>query len=223
MAVTLRRVIFTGGRDYQGAAARWTVTQVLTGLDRTVVAVHGGAPGCDRLVDAVATELGIPTDVLAADWKGLGRRAGVVRNQAMLDAGATAVIAFPGGVGTADMTRRALRAKVPVGLAQLCGCLVAPWPEIRPWPNGTCTAHRSRQPVTEVFVLGSVRVISHESCCQPELALSHAYRDLPAALTGAGENWAWEVNVAEPRVAAWEGRRGTEMGSIVRLPIETGT
>ena len=52
-------------------------------------------------------------DVYMADWDGLGRKAGPIRNQRMLDDGKPDLgIAFPGGRGTADMVRRAREAGV---------------------------------------------------------------------------------------------------------------
>jgi hypothetical protein len=57
----------------------------------------------------------IPCSVYMADWDGLGRKAGPIRNQRMLDEGKPdLVIAFPGGRGTADMVRRAREAGVEV-------------------------------------------------------------------------------------------------------------
>jgi hypothetical protein len=48
-----------------------------------------------------------------ADWEKLGRSAGPIRNQAMLDEGRPdLVVAFPGHHGTADMVRRARAAGV---------------------------------------------------------------------------------------------------------------
>jgi len=49
-----------------------------------------------------------------ADWK-LGKKAGPLRNQRMIDEGRPdLVVAFPGGKGTADMVRRAEAAGVKV-------------------------------------------------------------------------------------------------------------
>lgn len=50
-----------------------------------------------------------------ADWDGLGRKAGPIRNQRMLDEGKPdLVVAFPGDKGTADMVRRARTASLEV-------------------------------------------------------------------------------------------------------------
>ena len=58
---------------------------------------------------------GVPCEVYLANWAELGRKAGPIRNQQMLDEGRpTLVVAFPGGRGTADMIRRARSAGVEV-------------------------------------------------------------------------------------------------------------
>ena len=78
--------------------------------DRVEVAAvrHGCARGADTLAGEWARERGIPEQRYLADWQAHGKGAGPRRNQAMLDAADVAcVVAFPGGVGTADMVRRA--------------------------------------------------------------------------------------------------------------------
>jgi len=50
-----------------------------------------------------------------ANWAELGRKAGPIRNQQMLDEGKpNLVVAFPGGRGTADIVRRARAAGIEV-------------------------------------------------------------------------------------------------------------
>ena len=49
------------------------------------------------------------------EWDELGKKAGPLRNQRMLDEGKpNLVVAFPGGGGTKDMVRRAVKARVPI-------------------------------------------------------------------------------------------------------------
>jgi hypothetical protein len=65
--------------------------------------IAGGARGADSLAEEWAKAQAIPCD-LSASWDGLGRKAGPIRNQHMLDEGRLdLVVAFPGGSGTADM------------------------------------------------------------------------------------------------------------------------
>lgn len=71
--------------------------------------------GADALAHHCAAEKGFEVHMYRADWKLLGRKAGPMRNQAMLDHGKPdLVLAFPGSRGTADMVRRATAAGVPV-------------------------------------------------------------------------------------------------------------
>ena len=107
------RIIICGGRDYNDG---FTVWHVLRALDPDhVTIVHGDCPtGADAFADRYATAMGFEVDPNPADWQRHGKAAGPIRNQAMLDAIAHLVIAFPGERGTADMVGRARSAGVPV-------------------------------------------------------------------------------------------------------------
>ena len=61
-----------------------------------------------------ATKPDIKRYVCHADWETHGRAAGPIRNEKMLTWKPDLVVAFPGGVGTADLVRRAEAAGVPV-------------------------------------------------------------------------------------------------------------
>lgn len=71
--------------------------------------VQGEAPGADRLAKHWASLCGIQCLGYPADWKQYGTRAGMLRNQQMLDENhdIETVIAFPGGPGTFGMCRLA--------------------------------------------------------------------------------------------------------------------
>jgi hypothetical protein len=74
-----------------------------------------GARGADSMAEDWARTHNIECVVYRADWVGFGRAAGPIRNQRMLDEGKPdLVVAFPGGPGTADMTRKARDAGVEV-------------------------------------------------------------------------------------------------------------
>lgn len=107
------RIIVTGGRDYKATDTILEVLREYTHFTPTLV--HGGAPGADSEARYVAAYiLDWATEEFPADWS-QGRKAGPIRNQAMVDAGADLVIAFAGGGrGTADMVRRAKAAGIPV-------------------------------------------------------------------------------------------------------------
>jgi cysteine synthase len=77
--------------------------------------IHGKAKGADELGELTAKVMGIEELSLPANWKKHGKSAGPIRNQQMLDEGKPdLVVAFHGGVGTADMVRRAKAAGVKV-------------------------------------------------------------------------------------------------------------
>jgi predicted Rossmann-fold nucleotide-binding protein len=81
--------------------------------------ITGGAKGVDEFAHHWAERNKIETQLHVANWTEYGRRAGPIRNQAMLNVGMPdAVIAFPGGRGTADMMRRAEKDGVQVILAR---------------------------------------------------------------------------------------------------------
>ena len=105
------RVIVCGGRDYDDER---TVDAVMSALDLDCTVVAGSAPGADTLAVAWRKERGLSHEEFPADWRKHGKAAGPIRNQAMLDAGADLVIAFPGGRGTADMVSKAREAGVTV-------------------------------------------------------------------------------------------------------------
>jgi len=120
------KVIVCGGRDYaqpfrvedQNAMdiALGKVLKLAESTGRKLQVVSGGATGADRYAHcwAWAMKQRVDSCIFRADWGRHGKAAGPMRNQAMLSHGADLVVAFPGGRGTADMTRRAEAAKVPV-------------------------------------------------------------------------------------------------------------
>jgi hypothetical protein len=108
-------ILVCGGRDY---ADREAVFRILDHLLRTrgiVLIIQGGARGADALAGAWARERGIENLEFRADWDRYGRSAGLRRNTQMLVEGRPdAVVAFPGGRGTANMVMQARGAGVPV-------------------------------------------------------------------------------------------------------------
>lgn len=109
------RVIVCGGRDYANKARLFSVLDRLHSERRIDHIITGAARGADSLALQWASINGVRFTGHPADWKRHGAAAGPRRNQAMLDfERPTAVLAFPGGRGTADMVRRARAAQVPV-------------------------------------------------------------------------------------------------------------
>lgn len=107
------RVLVCGGRYFNDWRA------IYKGLNelgrRPTLVIHGAASGVDDWAAKWADANKIPWLSFPAEWGKHGRAAGPIRNQQMIDDGRPdLVVAFPGGVGTADMVRRAEAAGIPV-------------------------------------------------------------------------------------------------------------
>lgn len=111
-----RIVAVTGGRDYRDRATLYRVLDAEAATDGIAVLVHGGCPsGADALADAWAEERKVSRRIFRADWSKHGPAAGPIRNGEMLRAtNPHVLIAFPGGVGTADCVCRAEGMGIPV-------------------------------------------------------------------------------------------------------------
>lgn len=98
------RVLVTGGRDYTDRDRVAAVLQAVARKHGVSAVIQGGARGADALCAQWARMKGVPVVTFAADWDGLGKGAGFVRNAEMMrDSNADCCIAFPGGRGTAHM------------------------------------------------------------------------------------------------------------------------
>ena len=109
------KVLVTGGRDFSDRKLLFDTldgTHINSGID---LLINGGAPGADALSSEWARGMEIQTMMFMADWIRYGKKAGPIRNQQMIDEKPDLVLAFPGGVGTADCVRRAEKAGIPVG------------------------------------------------------------------------------------------------------------
>lgn len=111
------RVLCFGGRDFDRVGL---IAQALGSLGELLgdefCIVHGGARGADRLSGEWAAKRGICVVEVRANWGVHGAQsAGPIRNQWMLDfCMPTYAVGFPGGRGTADMTRRVQDAGIPL-------------------------------------------------------------------------------------------------------------
>jgi predicted Rossmann-fold nucleotide-binding protein len=97
------RLLVCGGRHFDDRPAVYAVLDRLH-AERGIAVVIAGGRGADALAVEWAKERGIPTEIYIAEWQRLGRKAGPIRNQRMLDEGRPdLIVAFPGGRGTAGM------------------------------------------------------------------------------------------------------------------------
>lgn len=108
------RVLVCGGRDYADAEALNAELDAIHAEFGISEMIHGAARGADSLAAAWAESRGIPTRAFPAEWDKHGKAAGFRRNETMLQEHPDAVIAFPGGKGTAHMVRLAVAAGVNV-------------------------------------------------------------------------------------------------------------
>lgn len=110
-----RKVLVCGGRDYSDRRHIYEVLDLAHATNPIAWIIAGGANGADALASDWARKEQVKFQIFNADWETLGRKAGPIRNQKMLDEGKPElVIAFPGGRGTADMIRRAKAAGIRI-------------------------------------------------------------------------------------------------------------
>lgn len=105
-----------GGRDWRDAEF---VESALNSLNAArgpfARLIHGGARGVDRMAGRWARQNGVLEWDFLPEWHRMGELDGAMRNERMIAVGAPdLVIAFPGGLGTADMVERAKAAEVEI-------------------------------------------------------------------------------------------------------------
>lgn len=103
-------VIVCGGRDYVVSADDCSDLGWIIENCGVTTLRHGGCRGADQGASDFVTAARPDVKVIKhpADWAKHGRSAGAIRNREMLDAATSAhdkvaVLAFPGGPGTANM------------------------------------------------------------------------------------------------------------------------
>lgn len=111
-------MIVIGSRTF--GAFEWHSEQlddVLGAIPPSAVIVHGACPtGADAMAHDWAIEHGHTVETFVAPWGEHGKKAGPIRNQAMVDAGADLCVAFwdRRSPGTRDCITRARRASIRV-------------------------------------------------------------------------------------------------------------
>lgn len=110
-------MLVCGSRDWQEADAIRTRLRGLVVEHGRFLVIHGDCKtGADAFADHAALMLGLDSDRYPADWKAYGRKAGPIRNLAMLDAGPDLVVAFQrnGSRGTQHTIDEARKRGIPV-------------------------------------------------------------------------------------------------------------
>jgi hypothetical protein len=115
------RILITGSRTWDSADVIHDELDLIAMTARTqrepITVVHGGARGVDRMSgtwvrQCIADGWPVTEEIHVPDWDGLGKRAGMVRNQHMVDLGADVCLAFirdnsPGATACARMAETA--------------------------------------------------------------------------------------------------------------------
>jgi len=95
--------VVCGSRDWPKNGL-WLVTaKMIELIPSGSLIITGGARGVDEHAHREAIRLGYPTKVMRADWERYGKRAGYIRNIAMLDEQPVAVVAFCAGFSRGTM------------------------------------------------------------------------------------------------------------------------
>lgn len=109
------RILVTGSRTWDRPLPIASALLIHSGAREDVTLVHGGAVGADQLANRAARAFGWKVEAWYAEWDINGKRAGFIRNQAMVDAGADLCIAFTrdNSRGTAHCANAAEAAGIP--------------------------------------------------------------------------------------------------------------
>lgn len=121
MSPTETRILVCGSRN-------WTNQRVIgdalkfcaESIEGKIVVIHGAARGADELAGKVCKARKIEQWPMPADWDKDGKKAGPIRNSAMIALKPHVVIcfstAFPVTPGSADLCRKAEAAGIPIFL-----------------------------------------------------------------------------------------------------------
>ncbi len=106
------RTIIAGSRDLSYSDVLDAMREVPW---RPTVVISGTARGVDESGEIWAAHNHVPVECFPADWKGLGRRAGYVRNEQMAAAAEALIAVWDGrSPGTKNMIEIAVRKKLRV-------------------------------------------------------------------------------------------------------------
>ena len=107
-----QKVGIVGSIDFPASAV---VEAYVSGLPASATVVSGGAKGVDSWAEVAARARGLGVEVFHADWEGLGRKAGPIRNGQIVGA-SDRIVAFWDGQsrGTLNTIVQAHRAGLPI-------------------------------------------------------------------------------------------------------------
>lgn len=105
-------VLICGGRDFNDYQKLEEAMKLLPFCPSMII--QGGARGADNLGKQWAINNDTHYAEVPALWNSLGKKAGNLRNKAMLILKPNYCIALPGGFGTRDMVHRCIKANITV-------------------------------------------------------------------------------------------------------------
>lgn len=108
----MKLIVCGGSKKDLGYAVKATLDAIHARRPISLI-IEGGDLGAGRVARGWAIECKIPYRTEEADYETYGANAWPVRNRDMLQL-ADAVLAFPGGMGTADMVEQAKRQRITV-------------------------------------------------------------------------------------------------------------
>lgn len=115
-------VLVTGGRGYESREAVFSALDSVNSQVAVELIIHGMCPtGADKWADEWAIENEVPVIRKPPNWNTHGRKAGPMRNKRMAELakemsmfGGKLCVAFPGGLGTANMVNECIAAGIEV-------------------------------------------------------------------------------------------------------------
>lgn len=116
------KVIVCGSREFSNPfAASLTIDARIAALPPGSEIIHGAARGADQHAAETAARHGHTATAYPADWDRFGKRAGIIRNLAMLDLVPDLVIAFWNGTsrGTAHTIAEAGKRGIPAEIVSV--------------------------------------------------------------------------------------------------------
>jgi hypothetical protein len=109
------RIAFTGGPDCNDHPRIWNALDKVRAKHPDMVLLHGGSPrGAERIAACWADNRKVAQVVFKPDWARHRNAAPFKRNDQMLDALPTGLIAFPGSGISANLTDKARKMGIPV-------------------------------------------------------------------------------------------------------------
>lgn len=108
------KLLVTGGRDYNNKEKLYKALDGVHERNGIKLLIQGGAKGADSLAKEWSKSRGVHCVEIMALWDTHGKKAGHLRNSAMLSLNPDGCVAFEGGKGTADMVGKCKKAGTKV-------------------------------------------------------------------------------------------------------------